>query len=268
MVISGINYALLLGGPTTAGSAPPALDPLTALKLAKKNEAKEVAREAKDPVVARDVALFRQGIAKAKDVTAALQNPNVLKVLLTSNNLGDQAGFTALAQKALMSDPSDPKSLVSKLADTRWKTAAQTYDFAKNGLSALQDSKVQDTLANAYAAVKWRESLNKQNPGLSNAMRFQAQAASITNVDQILGDKVNRDVVLTALNIPPQIAYQTLDAQERAVSKRLDVAKLQDPHFVQTLTQQYLLNKAQSAQETSSAPDLFSLVSQVRGIVA
>ncbi|MBV9748969.1 MAG: DUF1217 domain-containing protein, partial [Acetobacteraceae bacterium] len=111
-------------------------------------------------------------------------------------------------------------------------------------------------------------SLDTQTPGLSSAMQFQTQAASITSVDQILGDPVNRDVVLTALNIPVQIAYQPLEAQEQAVSSRLNVAQLQNPHFVQTLVQQYLLNKAQSSQGTSSSPDLISLASQAGGILA
>lgn len=264
MFVSGMDYSLLLGGTSAASSgAPFASDPLTALKVAQQNEAKSIASEAKDPGFAREVALFAQGIAKAKDINAALQDPNVLNVLLTANGLGDQTGFTALAQKALLSDPSDPSSLVNQLTDARWKTAVQTYNFAKNGLAALQDPKVQATLTNGYAEVKWRQSLDQANPGISNAMQFQGQAASIASVDQILGDPVYRDVVLTALNIPPQIAYQTITAQEYAVSSRLDIANLKDPHFVQTLTQQYLLNKAQTA--TSSSPDLVTLAAQMGG---
>lgn len=276
MLVSGMNYALLFGGsdsttsllgalygtPSATGSIP-AFDPLTALTLAKKNQAKSVANEAKDPAVAREITLFQQGIAKAKDVNSALQNPNVLKVLLTANGLGDQVGFTALAVKALTSNLADPKSLANKLTDARWKTTAQTYNFATTGLAALQNPKVQATLANGYAEVKWRQSLDQANPGMSNALQFQAQAASITKVDQILGDPVNRDVVLTALSIPLQIAYQTITAQENVIASRLDLGKLQNPHFVQTLTQQYLLNKAQTAATTS--PDLMALAGQGRG---
>lgn len=269
-IVSGMDYSLLFsgssdptlgllnmlyGGPPTASSAS-GTDPLTALKLAQKNETADVATEAKSATVARDIAAFKKGIASAKDIKAALQNPNVLKVLLTANGLGSQAGFTALAQKALMSDPSDPKSLANQLSATNsaWLSMAQTYNFAKNGLAELQNPKVQAAITNGYAQTLWEQSLDQQTPGLSSAMQFQTQAASIKKVDQILGDPVNRDVVLTALNIPLQIAYQSLAGQEQAVSSRLDIKKLQDPHFVQTLTQQYLLNKAQSAQGTSSVP--------------
>jgi hypothetical protein len=275
-IINGMDYSLLFGGNDSSGASnlintiyngasggASATDPLTALQLAEKNKTADIAQEAKDPTVARDIAAFQQGIAKAKTIQDALANPDVLKVLLTANNLGGSIGFTALAQKALMSDPNDPGSLANQLdaSDSAWLTAVKTYDFAKNGLAELQNPKVQASLTNAYAQIQWEQSLDQQTPGLSSAMQFQSQAASITNVDQILGDPINRDVVLTALNVPLQIAYQDLPAQENAVTSRLDVAKLQDPHFVQALVQQYLLNKAQTAA-SSSGTDFTTLAVQ------
>jgi hypothetical protein len=278
-IISGMNYSLLFGGSDSsdasnlidtiyngASGSAGSTDPLTALQTAEQNKTADIAQEAKDPTVARDIAAFQQGIAGAKTIQDALANPDVLKVLLTANNLGNSIGFTALAQKALMSDPDDVDSLANQLdaSDSAWLTAAKTYDFAKNGLAELQNPQVQASLANAYAQVQWEQSLDQQTPGLSSAMQFQDQAASITGVDQILGDPVNRDVVLTALNIPLQIAYQDIQGQENAVTSRLDITRLQDPQFVQALVQQYLLNKAQTAT-SSSGTDFTSLAVQGGG---
>lgn len=275
-IISGMNYSLLFGGNDSSDAADlintiyngasggtSSTDPLTALQIAEQNKTADIAQKAKDPTVARDIAAFQKGIANAKTIQGALANPDVLKVLLTANNLGGSIGFTALAQKALMSDPSDSSSLANQLdaTDSAWLTAVKTYDFAKNGLAELQNPQVQASLANAYAQIQWEQSLDQQTPGLSSAMQFQSQAASITNVDQILGDPVNRDVVLTALNIPLQIAYQDLPGQENAVTSRLDIGQLQNPHFVQALVQQYLLNKAQTAT-SSSGTDLTTLAVQ------
>lgn len=278
--ISGINYSLLFNtAPNTTSSLIGALygggsgvsgasnaDPLTAMQIAQKNETQDIATEAKDPTVLRDVAAFEKGIANAKDLTTALQNPAVLKVVLTANGMSDQVGFTALAVKALSSDPTDPKSLVNQLTDTRWKAATQNLNLAKGGLAALQDPAEQAKIATAYAKTLWQQSLDQQTPGMSNALQFQTQAASITKVDQVLGDPVNRDVVLTALGIPLQIAYQTLPAQENAIASRLDVTRLQDPHYVQVLTQQYLLNKQQSASANPSG-SLTALAAQGGGIL-
>ncbi len=269
MNVSGLDYALLF----TGSSAPAAGgDPLAALRLAQKNETRDVAREAKTPEVARDIAAFQKGVTGAKTIGEALRNPDVLKVLLTANGLGDQVNYPALAQKALLSDPGDPASLANKLASTApgWLATAKAYDFAKNGLAALQDNSVQSSLTQAYAEIQWQQSLDKTTPGLSNALQFLRQAGSITSVDQILGDKVNRAVVLTALGIPQQVAFQPLATQEKAVSSRLDIGKLQNPKFVTGLTDQYLLAMRQQSAGSTAAPGsngLMTLAVQVRGLV-
>jgi hypothetical protein len=242
-------------------------NPVTALLSAERNETKSVAATAAQPAVARDVAAFRAGVANAKDPASLLANPAVMKILLTANGLGDQLQYTALAKKALLSDTNDPKALANQLSNTQWKATAQTYDFANEGLAVIQNPKVLDTLANAYAEVTWRQSLDAATPGLSDALTFRAQAAKVTSVDQILGDPVLRRVVTTALGIPQQIAFQGLPAQEKAISTRLDVTQLQDPHFVEKFAQRYLVAAATSASSNSATPDLMSLAIQARGLV-
>jgi hypothetical protein len=285
-IISGIDYSLLFGngssatdittamlntiynGGTVASTAVSTGNPLTDLKLAQANEATDVAQEAKTPQVQRDIAAFQKGVANAKDIKTALTNPNVMKVLLTANNLSKYIQYPALAQKALLSDPSQSDSLVNKLGDTALLNTAKSFNFAKNGLAALQNPKVIAALTNAYSEVQWRQSLEKATPGLSNALAFLGQAKSITSVDQILGDPVNRAVVLTALGIPEEVAFQDLTAQEQAVSTRLDVKKFQDPTFVTSMTDQYLLIRQQQAKSSTRGTDLATLAEQAGGLMA
>jgi hypothetical protein len=256
----------ILSGGSAAGGAVGGSDPLQALQVAEKNQTQEVAQTAKQPEVARDIAAFRAAVAHAKTPADLLANPTALKVLLTANGLGDQVQFTALAQKALLSNPADSNALVNKLSDTRWKTTAQTYDFATKGLAVLQNPQVQDSIANAYAEITWRQSLDATTPGLSNALVFCAQAASITSADQILGDPVLRDVVTTALGIPLQIAFQDLGAQEKAITSRVNIADFQKPNFVTGFIDRYLLAKKQ-ASAGQITPTLDSLAVQARGLV-
>lgn len=288
-IVSGIDYSLLFsGGSSTSDIATQMLttlyssgsnlgstavstgNPLTDLKLAQANEATDVAQEAKSPQVARDIAAFQTGVANAKDIQTALANPNVMKVLLTANNLSNYIQYPALAQKALLSDPSQSDSLVNQLNDSTLLNTAKSFAFAKNGLAALQNPQVIATLTNGYAEVLWRQSLEKATPGLSNALAFLQQASSITSVDGILGDSVNRSVVLTALGIPEEIAFQDLTAQEQAVSSRVDVKNFQNPSFVTSITDQYLLTMQQQAQSngSSSTPDLTALAVQAEGLIA
>ncbi len=241
-------------------------DPLTALTLAEQNETKDVAATEQQPQVQRTLAAFTAAVSRATSIGAALQNPAVLNVLLTANGMSDQVGYSALAQKALLSDPNDPNSLVNQLSDTRWKTVASNYDFAANGLAALQSPQALAALTQSYAEITWRQSLDATTPGLSEALDFRGRASTINSVDQILGDPVFRSVVTTALGIPPQIAYQDLGAQEQAISSRIDVGRFQDPQFVESMTQQYLIAE-QSQASAGGASNLDALAAQAQGLV-
>jgi hypothetical protein len=264
---SGTGTSLLdsiygIGASGSAGNA----NALQALTTAEKDRTQEIATTAKQPAVQRDIAAFQAAVSTATDPAKLLQNPAVLKVLLTANGLADQIPYTALAQKTLLSNPSVSNSLVNQLTDSRWAPVVKTYNFATEGLTVLQNPKVQATLANAYAEVAWRHSLDATTPGLSNAMTFRSEASTITSVDQILGDPVMRTVVTTALNIPLQIAFQDLTAQEKSISDRVDITKFKDPHFVDTFTQQYLI-AAQAANTGQSSATLDNLAIQAQGLI-
>lgn len=228
-------------------------NPITALTTALKQEPKAVDAVAAEPMTKRDVAAFRAALAKAKTPAELLANPDARKVLLTANGLGNQAQYGALATKALLSDTSKPGSLASQLPDARWMTAAKTYDFANQGLAVLKKPGVMDALANGYAEVKWRQGLDQTTPGLSNAIDFRSRAASITSVTQILGDSGLRKVVTTALGIPEQIAFQPLQAQEKAIADRLDITKFKKPAFVEQFTRQYLIAAGNAANTNTAA---------------
>jgi hypothetical protein len=242
-------------------------NPVTALNSAEQNQTQDIATTAKEPQVARDIAAFSTAVAAATDPATLLKNPTVMKVLLTANGLSDQIPYTALATKALLSNTSDTNSLANQLTDTRWKTVAQNYNFATQGLSVLKNPKVISTLTDAYAEVTWRQSLDAATPGLSNALSFRQSAGSITSVDQILGDPTLRTVVTTALGIPEQIAFQNLPAQEKAISSQVDITKFKDPKFVESFTQRYLLAAGAAASSSTTTTDLSTLAVQAQGLV-
>ncbi len=237
----------LYGTPTATGN------PVTALTSAEANQTKDIATTAAEPEVARDIKAFTTAVQGATSVTQLLNNPTVLKVLLTANGLGDQTQYTALAQKALTSSTTDTASVANQLSSTNsaWLAAAKTYQFATAGLSVIQKPSVLSTIANAYAEVTWREGLDKTTPGLSNALTFRAESTTVTSALQVLGDPVMRDVVTTALGLPLTIAEQPLEAQEKAITSQLDVTRFQDPTFTESFIQRYLLAKGSGTGSSS-----------------
>ncbi len=254
---SSSNLLSILYG--SSGSVGGSSDPVAALRSAEANSTQDIAQTAAQPGVARDIAAFRAAVSSATSPQQLLQNPIALKVLLTANGLGDQVQYTALAQKALLSDTTQTDALANVLPDANWKATASLYDFAKQGLAVLQKPGVLDTLANGYAEVTWRNKLDQTTPGLSEALTFRSSASTFKTADQILGDSTARAVITTALGIPEQIAFQDIGAQEKAINNRLDISKLQDPKFVEALTTQYLI-AAQAAAGGSSGSAASSLL--------
>ncbi len=247
--VGGLDLSVLYGFGSSGGVS--GGDPVLALKQAETNQAKQIAAEAKTPQVQRDVAAFRKAVASAKDVKSLLANPAVQQVLLTANGLGDQVGSTGLITKALLSNPSDPKSLANQLSNTAWKSAAATYSFATKGLAILKDPKVLDTVASAYAEISWRKSLDVTTPGLSDALTFRETAANIKTADDILGNPVLRRVVTTTLGIPQEIVNQTLNAQEKAITSQVDIKQFKDKNFVETFAKRYLVTASLNASQSS-----------------
>lgn len=238
-----------------------------ALQTAESTEAKQVSITAEQPTVKSAISAFTKAVKSATSVDQLLANPDVMNVLLTASGMSDQIGYTALAQKTLTSNLSDPNSLVNQLTDTRWKTLAETYNFATNGLSAIQNPKVLALVSNAYAQATWESNEDSVTPGLSNALYFISQAPTIRSVDQILGDPTLFNVVTTALGVPEQIVFQDMNAEENAITSRLDISQLRNPTFVQTFAERYLIQNSSTASASTSSADLTGLAVQAQGIL-
>lgn len=265
--IVGSMLSAITSGVTSSTTATSTGNPLLDLKLAQANQATDVKLEAQQPQVALDINAFKTAVANAPNIQTALLNPNVQKVLLTANGLSSYIGQTALVQKMFLSNPSDPNSLARQLGDSGFLSAVQTFNFSKNGMAELRNPQVVSTLTNGYAEVMWRQSLDQATPGLSNALTFLSQASSITSVDQILASQTNFDVVTGALGLPLEIVNQTQTAIRTAITSRLDISKLQDPQFVNSLTDQYLLSQQTSNASSSSSTSLESLAAQSAGLL-
>jgi hypothetical protein len=257
----------LYGGGMTIGQGTYSQSPVSALLSAQRNEAASVKLTAQQPDVKTAIAAFTKAVNGATNLTAAINNPAVLDVLLTANGMMDQIPNTALATKVLTSDTSDPNSLANVLSDARWKSLAQTYNFYANGLSALQNPGTIAAITQHYAQMIWENNQNSGTPGVADALTFIQQAGSITTVDGLLSDVTVRNVVTAAFGVPQQIAFQSLNAQEQAISTRMNVKDLQNPTYVQHLAERYLIiNNLDSSGSTSASPtDISALAVQLQG---
>lgn len=229
---------------------------ITALRLALKSgeETKALARIATQPAQKRAMEQFRKAVEKAPDIKTALKDPRVLQVVTTALGIPDGATQPGLAMRALLSDPSDTRSLVNRLSDTRWKDAAQALQLGTKGLDALKDSKVQATLEEGLQRAQWQDDLEEKQTGLGDAVVFQDRAATVGgNVYTVLGDPLLRRVITGALGLPDSIAVQSVETQARAVQSRLDLDKLNNPKEVQRLAERYLMKVALNESDSDTS---------------
>jgi len=215
-------------------------------------ESKAMARLAQDRGLQRAMERFRAAVAATSDPERALRDPRVLDVLLPAMGMPDAVGQVGLAVRALLSDPADPKGLLARLSDKRWREAAVTLDLYRRGMDALRDPAVQAKLEEGLRRQRWYDELEASHAGISDALHFRQHAASVTNVYQILGDPVLRRVVTGALGLPLEIAIQPLDTQARAITSRLKIDTLADPRTAARLAERYLLARASEA--TAAGP--------------
>jgi hypothetical protein len=239
----GFDFSALVGGNSSSGVMFSAGSVQVALENAEKNEDKQRAQIAKDPMVKKDLARYAKVVKEAETLDDVLDDPIARKVFLKANGLGDQVDSIALAKKALASDLGDEDALAYRLAsiNSNWLATAQKYDFNTFGLDLLKFNISIEEVSDNYVGEKRLDMLDEQLPGLGSAILFKSIAKDLDTPIKILGSALGREVVTTALGLPKQIALQSLQAQEKAITDRLDPKKLKDPEFVDKLVQRYLI---------------------------
>jgi len=225
------------GGFISAGAIKAALD------NAEKFEARQLAQAAKDPQVQREMARYEKVLKSAKSLDDVLDDPVARRVFMTANGLKGYVDYIGMAKKVLASDPFDKASQAAKLqaVEGAWLDTVRKYPVGRTGLSVLTAPAAIAEVRNNYIAEKRLDALDQQMPGLGSAILFKQGAPKLKNAVEVLGSGLGRDVITTAFGIPKQIAVQSIEAQARIISQRIDIAKLQKESYVDAIAQRYLL---------------------------
>jgi hypothetical protein len=219
------------------------------------------------PLVQSAIASFTRAVNSAKSMIQLLANPAFMRVLLTANGMSNEVIYTCLVTKMPTSNLRDSSSLANKSTDASCKTAATNHDFSSAGLASFRKPATFAAIAGICATETRRTGQDPVTPRLSKARALRAQAASITSVDQILGNATTRAVITTTLDAPQHIPIQSIKAQEQAISKRIDIKRFQDPKFAGIFARQNLIANAAAAAGSSSTA-LSTLTVQCHGILA
>jgi len=182
-------------------------------------------------------------------VNQIFSDPKLLNFILTATGLGDQTQNIGLVKAALLSDPTKKNSVANQLANSNSKflSADQTLQLYK-GLSNLQDPATIQALVTNYQQNVFEQGIAQNDQSVANARYFarnvaqavQSQTTTTNQAFAILGDSVLRQVVTTALGIPPQLANLPVADQAAAITKRINVSQFTNPSFTAQFVSRYL----------------------------
>src|SRR5258708_940592 len=178
------------------------------------------------PKVQSDLAYRNKTLPTIKAADQLTKDPKLLNLVLTAFNLQSDAQYPARVAAVLNSNLKDQASLANQLLDPRYQQLAKFFNFnVLQGRNLGLQTFAQD-LGNKYTQASYEVSLGQQNSALRSASYFEQNISNISNITQILGDTVLRQVVFTALGIPASITSAPIDQQVAFIQTKLDLSSL------------------------------------------
>jgi hypothetical protein len=131
----------------------------------------------------------------------------------------------------------------------------------------LEDVALVDRIVQAAMVNRFEKAMGESNPGLREALYFRRMAGQVTTINQLMSDRALLEVARGALGLPPQFALLPFEKQRDTLTRRLDVAELQDPVKVARMASRYVL-QAEPAAPSNPALALLARDGGTAGLTA
>jgi hypothetical protein len=211
----------------SSGFSAPVVPALASFKLLLKNRNKQFDAFARQAKVLKDIAYFKEKIAKVETPADIVKDRRLLMFVTSAFGLEGEEKFGGRIRKVLESDLKDPNSFANRTIDPRYKELAAAFKFKEFGTFFLKQNLFVNDIANRYIRNEFEKSLGDKNPALREAEYFLRTIGGVQDTYQILGDKVLRSIVTTALGLPANIAVQSIEKQKALIDAKLDIKKFQ-----------------------------------------
>ena len=210
---------------------------------------------AAQPQVARETAYYLENITSVKSIDDFLADDRLFGYAMKAFGLGDMSYAKAFMRKVLTEGIADRNSFANKLADTRYREFADTFNFAELGSTTTIFDVTRQGTVDRYHRQSLEENAGSQDEGVRLALYFERKAPTVTNPYGILADPALLKVVQTALNLPATISLLDIDKQAELISARLDIADLKDPAKLASFIRRFThLWEITSPNQSASGP--------------
>lgn len=167
-------------------------------------EARE-ARIQRDPTLQNRIADFKERVKDIDSIEALAKDRRALSFVLDAFDLGPEVDKTAFVRAVI---EGGPEGFAFFLQDVRYRELAAFFDAPNNGANNLKSEAGQAALIERFQIIAGEQAVGQQSDRARQALFFQRIASTIDSPLELLGNNLTRDIALTALNLPPQIASQ------------------------------------------------------------
>jgi hypothetical protein len=215
---------------------------------------KSLKRTATKTDVARDSKYYLDNIGKVKSIDDFLNNKRLYSFAMKAFGLQDLSYATGFMRKVLTEGVNSSSSFANKLADTRYKDFAKTFDFQTYGKATTATDATQKPVVEKYVRQIFEEDAGSQDEGVRLALYFQRQAPNIKTAYNLLADKALLQVTQTAMGFSSYMSLANIDKQYQMINSKMNVKDLQDPAKLQKFLTRFTANW--DAQNNSSSASL------------
>jgi hypothetical protein len=249
------------------GFVPIASNPLAAWRQLNENPTRLLDTFADSPQVERKLDYFRENAPKVESLDDLMNDRQLLEVTLTAFGLEDDLNAKGRIRAVIEEDWKSPESLANRLREPRYGELARFFKFSDFGLDLFQRDANINQLEQRYLRNAMEKEIGNQLPSLRQAAYFARNIDKADDALGILGDRVIRSVVTETLQLPEQIAVQSVDTQARAIESRLDIDAFQEIDALANLSRREIDNaKADEKTITGNLRIASSAIDRVSGL--
>jgi hypothetical protein len=189
--------------------------------------------------VALETSYYLENIGSVESIDDFLADTRLFRYAMKAFGLEDMAHAKGMIRKVLEEGVAEPDSFANRLSDDRFLELAKVFDFAGKGAATTTEEAAQQGVADLYVRQSLEVSAGDENEAVRLALYFQRAAPEVSSAYGLLGDEALWKVIQTVFGFPAEMANADIDKQAAAVSKRLDIADLQDPEKLAQLIQRF-----------------------------
>lgn len=228
---------------------------------------------------------FRDKIGSVTSAEDLVSDRRLLRVALTAFGLEDDVNAGGLIRAILDGDREDPRALVNRLADRRYRAFAEAFDFHADGPSPTGEPGFADRILDRHAIMRFEAAIGEQDETMRLGLNAQRELAELSKGEgsedakwfTILGNKPLRAVFETTFGLPSAFASVDIDRQLDTFKTKArerfgddTVSQFSDPDVMSKLIGNYLAQAAIADMGSgwSSAQAALHLLGSIRPIMS